>query len=146
MGHNVITRVTGDFNMQVGTGADGEEVGRYELGKRNSRGDMLLQACKETELCIANTMFSHHPRHRYMWTAPAEEVCERSIRTHMNYIMVRKSFTNGLLNTGTHPSADFYSDHKILVMTLSIKLKRMRRPERTAKLDNTKLLTPSGAQ
>ena len=41
---NVI--VMGDFNARVGEGSDGKVIGKYGLGKRNERGQMLSDFAK----------------------------------------------------------------------------------------------------
>ena len=42
---NVI--VIGDFNARVGEGSDGKVIGKYGLGKRNDRGQILSNFCKK---------------------------------------------------------------------------------------------------
>ena len=51
---NVI--VMGDFNASVGEGNDEKVVGKYGLGKRNDRGQMLIEFCKKNKLVINKHM------------------------------------------------------------------------------------------
>ena len=48
----------GDFNASVGEGNDEKVVGKYGLGKRNDRGQMLIEFCKKNKLVITNTRFN----------------------------------------------------------------------------------------
>ena len=62
--------VMGDFNARVGEGSDGKVIGKYGLGKRNDRGQMLSDFCKKNQLVVTNTLFQQEKRRRYTWTAP----------------------------------------------------------------------------
>ena len=64
---NVI--VMGDFNARVGEGSDGKAIGKYGLGKRNDRGQMMCDFCKKNQLVVTNTLFQQEKRRRYTWTA-----------------------------------------------------------------------------
>ena len=57
--------VMGDLNAKVGTEQDPlrEVVGRYGLGSRNERGDMLVDWCMTHDQVIMNTWFQHHRIH-----------------------------------------------------------------------------------
>ncbi|KDR23658.1 Craniofacial development protein 2 [Zootermopsis nevadensis] len=55
-----ITFILGDFNSKVGSGAEGDIVGKYGLSERNLRGDRLVQFRTEHSLFIANKFFKHH--------------------------------------------------------------------------------------
>ena len=50
---NVI--VMGDFNAVVGEGKEDRVVGKFGLGKRNDRGERLIEFCKSQNLVITNT-------------------------------------------------------------------------------------------
>lgn len=64
--------VLGDFNTIVGEGSDGLVAGRFDLGSRNDRGDVLIEFCKRRNLIIANTWFEHKLRGRYTWNSPRD--------------------------------------------------------------------------
>lgn len=57
--------VMGDFNAKLGHGAEGQYVGAFGLGDRNSCGDRLAQFCTENRLFAANTFFKQHNRWLY---------------------------------------------------------------------------------
>jgi hypothetical protein len=52
---NVI--IMGDFNTIVGEGREGREVGDFGLGKRNARGERVVEYCRENGMIITNTRF-----------------------------------------------------------------------------------------
>src|SRR5437867_10692556 len=58
---NVI--VMGDFNASVGEGSDEKVIGKYGLGKRNERGEMLSSFCKKNQLMVTNTWFQQEKIH-----------------------------------------------------------------------------------
>ena len=45
----------GDFNAVVGEGSEEKSVRKYGLGKRNQRGERLVNFCKKNEYVITNT-------------------------------------------------------------------------------------------
>lgn len=54
---NVI--IMGDFNAIVG---EGREVGDFSLGKRNVRGERVVEFCRENGMIITNTKFQNPKR------------------------------------------------------------------------------------
>ena len=49
------TILMGDWNDVVGEGREGSTVGPFGLGRRNARGDTLVDCCTRNNLCIMNT-------------------------------------------------------------------------------------------
>eukprot|EP00794_Sanderia_malayensis_P013680 gene13680-15110_t len=62
--------VMGDLNATVGERGEEGVAGKYGLGLRNDRGQMLLDFCKRNKLCITNTWYKHNKRRTYTWKAP----------------------------------------------------------------------------
>ena len=54
-GTDYVAVVMGDMNAVIGEGRHGSEVGEYGLGKRNERGERLLEFCRTNQLLITNT-------------------------------------------------------------------------------------------
>src|SRR6478609_3792972 len=67
---NVI--VIGDFNAVVGESKEDRVVGKFGLGKRNDRGERLIEFCNSQNLVITNTWFEQEKRKRYTWKSPGD--------------------------------------------------------------------------
>ena len=76
--------VMGDWNAVVGKGKDRNEIGKFGLGRRNERGQELINFCKRMKLVATNTWFMHEKRRRYTWTNPGG-----TERYQIDYILIR---------------------------------------------------------
>ena len=56
--------ILGDFNAVVGEGRDEKEVGGYGVGKRNDRGQMLVEFCRRRSMMVTNMWYEHDKRRR----------------------------------------------------------------------------------
>lgn len=133
-----VTIIMGDFNAKIGRGKVDNIVGKFGLGVRNERGDRLLQFCQENEMIITNTFYDLPPRRLYTWTSPRHNE-NRTIRNQIDFITVNKRFRNAIKSVKTYPSADGGTDHNLLVANINIKLKSLKRQERTSKININKL-------
>ncbi|XP_060530420.1 craniofacial development protein 2-like [Cylas formicarius] len=95
-----ITLVLGDFNAKIGRGRFDKHVGEYGLGRRNERGDRLLQFFQENDYIISNTFFKLPNRHH--------------------------RYRNVIKSVKTYPGADVSSDHNPLIAWFLITLKKQR--------------------
>ena len=57
--------IIGDWNTIVGEGRDELLVGNFGLGKRNERGELLVDFCKRNKLVVTNTWSEQEKRRRY---------------------------------------------------------------------------------
>ena len=120
--------VMGDLNAVVGAESEEDVTGRYVLGKRNERGQMLVEFCKRNNLCITNTWYRQPKRIIHTWKGPGD-----LRRMQLDYIMVKKRYRNSVKNSHAFPGADVDSDHNLVTMKVRLTLKRLKQPARQLK-------------
>ena len=98
-------------------------VGKFGLGKRNDRGEKLIEFCKSQNL--VNTWYEQEKRRRYTWKSPGD-----LRRYQIDYILVRQRYRNSVKSSWNYPGADVDSDHKLVAMLLKLKLKLKKTPRR----------------
>ncbi|XP_044741456.1 craniofacial development protein 2-like [Chrysoperla carnea] len=123
---NQRTIILGDFNAKVGKGQEGTTVGKYGLGRRNERGDMFVNFCKEHKMVIMNTMFEHHERRLYTWRSPADSQ-NHIVRNEIDYILINDRYKNNIVDVKTKPGADVGSDHNLLQAIFRPKFKLLEK-------------------
>ena len=128
--------IMGDLNAVVGEGRDEIAVGKFGLGKRNARGERLVEFCKTNKLMITNTWFEQAKRRRYTWKMPGDIG-----RYQIDYIMVRQRYRNSVKSSWSYPGADVNSDHNLVAMRINIKLKKVKKGRRQEKWAMDKLKT-----
>ena len=109
----------GDMNAKIGKGRHSNVVGNWGLGKRNERGDRLLEYAVKNDLRIMNTWFKQPPRKLYTWTSPGDIV-----RNQIDYIMINSRFRNCIHKVKVRPGADCNSDHNPVIASITIRLKK----------------------
>ena len=118
--------IMGDFNAKVGiTDKKETAIGRYGLGECNEAGRRLIDFCEENELRIMNTCFEKTKRRLYTWTSP-----DGKYRNQIDYVLIKQRWKSMVRDVQTRPGADCGTDHELLVATLKLKLKRLKRGER----------------
>ena len=79
--------IVSEWNAVVGEGAEGKDIGKSGLGKRNSRGEKLAEFCNRRELIMTNTWFQHEKRRRCMWKSPGDVS-----KYQLDYILIRQRY------------------------------------------------------
>ena len=111
-----------------------EVKGIHCLGNRNERGQMLIDFCIENRLGIGNSFFKHHPRRLFTWTSP-----DGKTKNQIDYILVNKRWKSSIQQTKTYPGTDCGTDHELLVSTIKIKLRKIKKPEPPVRFDLTQI-------
>ena len=84
---NTNTIIMGDWNSVVGDEPYSNIVGPHGLGRKNQRGQMLINFCERNGLIVTNTWFRKPKKRLYTWKAPGD----RS-RHQLDYILVKHRF------------------------------------------------------
>ena len=136
----------GVFNARVGTDQQTWEgvIGSEGVGKYNINGLLLLRKCAEHELLISNTVFRLPTRKKTTWMHP------RSKHWHLiDYVIVRRKDRQDVRVTKTTCGADCWTDYRLVVSKLNLRIQPVRRPEgkkMPKKLDVSKLKQDSKRQ
>lgn len=131
--------VMGDWNGVVGEGRESREVGPFGLGKRNDRGQKLVEFCKRRKMIVSNTWFDQPKRRRYTWKAPGE-----TGRYQLDYLLVKQRYRNSVKSCKSYPGADCDSDHNLVMAKMRVTLKKIQRHSRQKKWEMENLKKKAG--
>ncbi|BHF58986.1 hypothetical protein SprV_0100194100 [Sparganum proliferum] len=118
--------VLGDFNARVGTDHTAWRgvLGPHGLRGSNDNGLLLLRTCAEHRLILTNTFFFLLEREKATWRHP------RSRQWHLlDYVLVRRRAQRDVLVTKAIAGADGWTDHRLVISNMRIRLQPRRRPQ-----------------
>nr|VZI38633.1 unnamed protein product [Spirometra erinaceieuropaei] len=118
--------VLGDFNARVGTDHTAWRgvLGPHGLRGSNDNGLLLLRTCAEHRLILTNTFFCLPEREKATWMHP------RSRQWHLlDYVLVRRRDQRDVLVTKAIAGADGWTDHRLVISKMRIRLQPRRRPQ-----------------
>lgn len=132
----VHTMIIGDFNAKLGRKLDTDEdlecVGRYGSGKRNERGDTLIEFLNENKLYAMNTFFQKRSNRKWTWLSPNGKT-----RNEIDYILA--SHKHIIHDVSTLNQFDIGSDHRLVRAKVIINVKMERYTHFKKKLKITKV-------
>jgi hypothetical protein len=111
--------IMGDRSIVVGGTSCPNIVGSLGLGRRNQRGQMLIDFCERDGLVTTNTWFKKPVRRLCTWEAPGDQN-----QHQLDYILVKHRFRNGMKSVQTLSGADGDSDRSLLLAKICSKLKK----------------------
>ncbi|CAG4984479.1 unnamed protein product [Parnassius apollo] len=109
----------GDFNAKLGTRESGElKVGKFGVGQRNQRGQLLADFMEKEGLSTMNSFFQKRPHRKWTWSSP-----DGSTKNKIDFITTRLFSDVSVIarvKTG--------SDHRMArgTLNLNVKLERSR--------------------
>nr|VZI36736.1 unnamed protein product [Spirometra erinaceieuropaei] len=125
--------VLGDFNARVGTNHTAWRgmLGLHGLRGSNDNSLLLLRTCAEHRLILTNTFFCLPEREKATWRHP------RSRQWHLlDYVRVRRRDQRDVLVTKAIAVADGWTDHRLVISKMRIRLQPRRRPQASSTADN----------
>ncbi|BHF77364.1 hypothetical protein SprV_0602046900 [Sparganum proliferum] len=132
----------GDFNARVGTDHTAWRgvLGPHGLRGSNDNGLLLLRTCTEHRLILTNTFFCLPEREKATWRHP------RSRQWHLlDYVLVRRRDQRDVLVTKAIAGADGWTDHRLVISEMRIRLQPRRRPQ-AQRLDNLPIAAAAAAE
>nr|VZI48151.1 unnamed protein product [Spirometra erinaceieuropaei] len=123
-GENLI--VLGDFNARVGTDHTAWRgvLGPHGLRSSNDNGLLLLRTYAEHRLILTNTFLCLLEREKATWRHPG------SHQWHLlDYVLVRRRDQRDVLVTKAIAGADGWTDHRLVISKMRIRLQPRRRPQ-----------------
>ena len=98
----------------MGERKEGETIlGKFGLGKRNERGQMIVDFASRNELKIMNTFFQKSLHKKWTWQGP-----NCAVRNEIDYIMAKRSDT--VKDVSVFTKANVGSDHRLIVGKVKI--------------------------
>ncbi|BHF58810.1 hypothetical protein SprV_0100176500 [Sparganum proliferum] len=118
--------VLGEFNVRVDTehAAWREVLGPHWLRGSNDNDQLFLRICPEHRLVLMNTFFCLQMQKRATWMRP------RSRQRHLlGHVLVRRRDQRGVLVAKAIADADGWTDHRLVIWKMRIRLQPPRRPQ-----------------
>nr|VZH93823.1 unnamed protein product [Spirometra erinaceieuropaei] len=118
--------VLGDFNARVGTDHTAWRgvLGPHGLRGSNDNGLLLLRTCAEHRLILTNTFFCLPEREKATWRHPRSRQWQL-----LDYVLVRRRDQRDVLVTKAIAGADGWTDHRLVISKMRIRLQPRRRPQ-----------------
>ncbi|XP_037872508.1 uncharacterized protein LOC119629720 [Bombyx mori] len=112
----------GDFNAKVGIAKTKEDkiLGKFGYGKRNERGEKLIEFAFEHKLSIMNTYFKMRQNRKWTWKSPNGKV-----KNELDYILSNQP--KSIRKIEVLHGLGYSSDHRLVRATYSLQNTKKRR-------------------
>ncbi|BHF66146.1 hypothetical protein SprV_0200916000 [Sparganum proliferum] len=124
--HALLTTVSKADNIRVGIDHTAWRgvLDPHGLRGSNDSGLLHLRTCAEHRLILTNTFFCLSEREKATWRHP------RSRQWHLlDYVLVRRRDHRGVLVTKAIAGSDGWTDHRLVISKMRIRLQPRRRPQ-----------------
>src|SRR3989441_4078501 len=98
---------------------------------------MVVNFSKRHNFFVTNTWFQQKRSAQHTWISPDKE-----IKNQIDYVLIDIRFRNGIQNSKSMPGADCESDHNPVIVTIKIRLQRVRKSKKTVKWNINNLKKP----
>ena len=112
--------IIGDWNTKVGSQEIPGVTGKFGLGVQNEAGQKLTEFCQENALVMTNTLFQQHKRRLYTWTSP-----DGQYQNQIDCFLCSQRWRSSIQSAKTRLGADCGSDHELLIVKFTLKLKKV---------------------
>ena len=115
----------GDLNAKIGYQMPGEEgvEGQHALeGQRSDNGERFVALCMENNMAITMTQYPHKNIHKYTWTSP-----DGRTKNQIDHIAINGKFCRSITDVRAYRGADSASDHNLVICTVKLKLRKVKR-------------------
>ncbi|CAH2093517.1 unnamed protein product [Euphydryas editha] len=109
--------VTGDFNAKIGQQQktdNNQIIGRFGFGKRNERGERLIEYATEHKLAVMNTFFKKKNHRKWTWISP-----DRKTVNEIDFIL--SNSPKSATNVEVISNVKFFSDHRLVRAAITVK-------------------------
>ena len=94
-------------------------IGRFGIGNKNCRGEILLEFAEKHKLVIASTLYNPKHSRKTTWHSP-----DGMTYNQIDYIVRPQRFKSSVIKTSTrtYPGATINSDHDLVICYIKMKL------------------------
>lgn len=116
------TIIIGDFNARVGAGTDADMsyVAAFGLGKRNRRGQAMVDFLNKEKIYCLNTFFEKHHKRKWTWRSP-----DNKVKNEIDYILATEKRI--CTDVSVLNRFDTGSDHRLVRAKLQVNNRMERR-------------------
>lgn len=79
-------------------------------------------------MVVINTPYKPPPRRNWIWKS-LQDTDNRIVRSQIDYFVIGKRYRNCIKSTKTYQGADIASDHKPVLTTLRLTVKRIKQQD-----------------